>query len=328
MKQTDQATQAEPTALHQMKSLMALSEEAAGLLRDMAPRAVEPDRSAVRAPSVEDYSGRVGYRARFLPGFSIALPKLGAARAGDVVPRLDGAGSVLTYEHVSIVMSASRRLAYYVACNIDGAQAQRIERTGDPWRLDPRIDARFQCGNELYRDNELDRGHLVRREDPVWGGTEAEADRAERDTFHYTNCAPQVGRFNQTLWLGLEDYILQHARAEPLRLSVFTGPAFREDDREYRGVKLPREYWKVVAVVTEGRRSATAYLLSQESLLDNVRGFAFGPYKTYQVGVAEVEQRTGLTFGTVRRYDGFTTEGRRTLRPLRVEVRSWEDIRI
>lgn len=328
MNRSEPAAQTVPTSFAQMKSLAELAEEATGLLRDMAPRAADAEAVAARAPRVEDYSGRRGYQPRFLRGFSIALPRVGAAQRGDVVRLADGAGEVLAYEHFSVVMSTRRRLAYFVACNMDGAQMQRIVRTNDPWRFDPRIDSRLQCGNDLYSGNDLDRGHLVRREDPVWGRTVDEAERAERDTFHYTNCAPQVGQFNKTLWLGLEDYILTHARAEPLRLSVFTGPVFRDDDRDYRGVKLPREYWKVVAVMTEGRRSATAYLLSQTALLENVRGFAFGPYKTYQVGVADVEQRTGLTFGALRRYDGFTTEGARALRPMRVEVRSWEDIRI
>ena len=39
------------------------------------------------------------------------------------------------------------------------------------------------------------RGHLVRRLDPAWG-TKPQARLAEADTFHFTNCAPQVGFFN------------------------------------------------------------------------------------------------------------------------------------
>ena len=189
------------------------------------------------------------------------------------------------------------------------------------------MDERFQTGEELYADNELDRGHLVRREDPVWG-EKREATVANQDTFHFTNCSPQHAQFNQKTWLGLEDYILQNSRAHRLRVTVFTGPVFRDDDPEYRGVQLPREYWKVVAVVTEGRHSATAYMISQSDLLETLRAFGFGRYKTYQVSIEQVEHLTNLDFGELRQFDGYTTEERRTLRPLRTEIRTWGDIRI
>ncbi|MFO0775543.1 MAG: DNA/RNA non-specific endonuclease [Nitrospiraceae bacterium] len=317
-------TTKDSTALNDMQTLGELTAEAAALVRDMA------EGRDLRARRVTDYSGRTGFQPTFLKGFRIALPSLGVAGRQDIAPLLDGSGSVIPYEHFSVVMSKSRRLAYFVACNIDGEQSYSITRTNDPWQVEPRIDTQYQCGADLYRDNHLDRGHLVRREDPVWGATKEEASRAEVDTFHYTNCTPQIDTFNQHVWLGLEDYILRNARAERMRVSVFTGPVFRADDPEHRGVRLPREYWKVVAVKTGTRPSATAYMLSQAELLDHLRGFAFGQYKTYQVSIAHVEQLTTLSFGTLRRYDGFSTEEtrKRALTPMRVELRSWKDIRI
>jgi endonuclease G len=40
------------------------------------------------------------------------------------------------------------------------------------------------------------KGHIVLRGDPAWG-TDDQALAAERDTFFYTNAAPQVVFFNQ-----------------------------------------------------------------------------------------------------------------------------------
>ncbi len=101
-----------------------------------------------------------------------------------------------------------------------------------------------QAGDELYANNDFDRGHLVRREDPNWGPT---AGVANRDTFHFTNCAPQLSAFNQRTWLSLEDYILTNTRRIGKRASVFTGPVFRQNDPVYRDVAIPLAYWKVVA---------------------------------------------------------------------------------
>ncbi|WP_404854351.1 DNA/RNA non-specific endonuclease, partial [Escherichia coli] len=44
---------------------------------------------------------------------------------------------------------------------------------------------------------------------------------------------PQVAQLNQRSWLSLEDYVLQNARSEGFRISVFTGPVFRDDDPLY-----------------------------------------------------------------------------------------------
>ena len=59
-------------------------------------------------------------------------------------------------------------MAFYSAVNIDGTQLRRVPR-GDSWFLDPRIPAEVQTGDEVYKNNDLDRGHMTRRLDPVWG---------------------------------------------------------------------------------------------------------------------------------------------------------------
>lgn len=313
---------AAPIEFSQMKTLRELSGKT-----DTSHQRMSERESAPMTRAVIDYEGRPGYSMTFLAGFEVPHPMLTGIRQDDAVPLLDDSGTELKYQHFSIVMSKSRRLALYVACNLDGKRSKKIRRGKDRWSLDPRIDEHFQIGEELYADNELDRGHLVRREDPVWGGKQ-EAAIANQDTFHFTNCSPQHAQFNQRTWLGLEDYILQNSRAHQLKVTVFTGPVFRDDDPEYRGVQLPREYWKVVAVVTEERQSATAYMISQSELLETLRAFGFGRYKTYQVSIEQIEQLTNLDFGELRQFDGYTTEERRTLRPMRTEICTWEDIRI
>jgi endonuclease G len=109
---------------------------------------------------------------------------------------------------------------------------------------------------------------------------------------------------------------------------VFTGPVLRDDDTRYRDVRIPREFWKVVVIRTPTRPSATAYLVSQTKELQDLE-FAFGRYKTYQVAVKEVERLTGLDFGELSRFDGFSNAGPlESARLPRVELGSWKDIRI
>lgn len=106
-----------------------------------------------------------------------------------------------------------------------------------------------QAGPELYAGNNLDRGHLARRRDPVWG-TAAIAERANTDIFHYSVCAPQTATLNQskTLWLGLEDYVLEHAWQCGQRLSVFSGYIFAAENPVYGGgVAIPRRIFRIAA---------------------------------------------------------------------------------
>jgi endonuclease G len=221
---------------------------------------------------------------------------------------------VLRYHHYSVVQNKERRLAFFTAVNIDGSRSMRLKREPDRWFLDPRIPAGEQTGEPVYERNKLDRGHLVRRLDPAWGDSPAGAKLANDDTFHFTNCTPQHERFNQNkaTWAGLEDYLLDNADTIDFKASVFTGPVFAADDEEYRGVQLPRQFWKVAVMVKRsGQLSATAYLLSQESLLQAGLEaapaapveFEYGAYKTFQVPITQVEALTGLSFGALSGFD-------------------------
>jgi endonuclease G len=251
---------------------------------------------------------RAGFDESFI-GADVPLPELAAA-----AKRIDPGGAqgggepLLTYEHFSIAMSPARKLAYFVAVNIDGARTIDVgPREDDKWIFDSRIPEDQQMGDWLYDDNDFDRGHLVRRLDPVWGDSPEEALRAQADTFHFTNCAPQHWRFNRLreFWQGIEVYILDNTEVHDLRISLFTGPVLADDDPPMEGTLVPRDYWKVVAMrKRDGTLASAAYVLSQGELLKAPpEEFVFGEYKTFQVGVSEVEERTGLTFGELREHD-------------------------
>ncbi|WP_204352666.1 DNA/RNA non-specific endonuclease [Salinicola halophilus] len=284
------------------------------------------DREGSLANRGSSLSDREGYATDFLEGFDVPLPTPVGERIDEVTPIPGRDDGRLDYTHFSIVMSRPRRLAIFTALNLDGRSLVSVPRS-DNWRLDPRLDASLQAGPDVYSRNPLDRGHLVRRTSANWG---EDAERAEADTFHFTNCAPQMAAFNQQTWLGLEDYLLEHARADRQRLCIFTGPVFRESDRTYRGIRIPEAYWKVVAFTGEdGRPSATAYMIEQADELEDLGpGFLFGQYKTYQKSVARIEQLAQLDFGELSRFDGFSNEERDTGTRIQAEIRGPEDIRV
>ena len=238
-----------------------------------------------------------GYDPGFL-GLDVPHPDAGDL-AADLVEGPDG--PVLTYTHFSLVLSRSRRLTRWVAWNIDGETLlddDAVSREGVNFRPDPRIPEETQTLDDVYRDNPLDRGHVARRRDLLWGGLE-EAQRANEESFTYTNICPQMQGFNQSsrrgLWGLLEDAVLAEVRLHPRRISVYGGPVLHADDPAYRGTQVPREYWKVLAYRMQGALRARAFLLTQS--LDGLE--RVGPldeFRTYAVPLDELAERTGLGF--------------------------------
>jgi DNA/RNA endonuclease G (NUC1) len=121
------------------------------------------------------------------------------------------------------------------------------------------------------------------------------AAQANRDTFHFTNSCPQMIGVNQQTWLGLEDYILDHAHADGMRVNVYTGPYFAEQDLsgELQGL-----------------------------------GFVYAGYKTYQISVRSVIERTNIDFGALVPYDGFSHHERTTGQRIAEALDSLDAIRI
>ncbi|SDD07780.1 DNA/RNA non-specific endonuclease [Actinokineospora iranica] len=236
----------------------------------------------------------LGYDPDFLGG-SLPVPDLDPDLRDDAAV-LDGSTRI-DYTHFSLALSMSRTFAFWVAWNIDGGGLKKISRTGVPFRKDPRLPAAAQAGDELYADNRLDRGHLARRADLLWGPL-AEAKKANRDSFFFTNITPQMDDFNQSakagLWGRLEDALFEDVDVDDLRVSVFGGPVFGSDDRVFRGVAIPREFWKVIAFGTAGALKASAFLLTQN--LDNLEVLDLDEFRVHQVSVAALEERTRLRF--------------------------------
>ena len=265
-----------------------------------------------------DWASRPGYSSDFL-GFDhpVPLPFLNEGLMADVAARKDGGEEphVLKYHHFSICHSKRRRLPFFSAVNIDGTKEVNMPREADRWFLDPRISKDYQLTAGAYTGTPFDRGHLVRRIDPVWGNDAKQAQLAHDDTFHWTNSSPQHAKFNRNrkTWALVENHILKYTNKADRRACVFTGPVFADDDPVIVTpgdveVQLPLKFWKVVTCVNEqDKLAATAFLISQEEIvnawLEQLEFPVTDDVKPFQVSVAEIERLTDLSFGELTRCD-------------------------
>ena len=282
-----------------------------------APAGSEPAEFIAEAEAVaSDYRDRGGYNPPFLgERFAVDLPSVDRD-ADDVLDfEFDSASETeLRYEHFSVVMSRSRRMCFLSACNIDGNQSRKGARAA--WKWDPRIPKAQQIMRECYGPPpKFSRGHMTRREDPGWGNPAA-AKRGNEDSMHVTNTTPQMQAFNAPIWLALEDYALQHAREDEMKISVFTGPYFTDDDPEMYGVRIPVAFWKVIAFIHDrtGELCATGYEMNQEKTLQPEEEFVFGAFTSPQLGIAtqvpirSIEARSGISFGELAAVDPLAGE--------------------
>jgi endonuclease G, mitochondrial len=284
-----------------------------------APTAAEAGMEALVEPfRDEDFTGRSGYDDRFL-GIPVPLP---AVADPSVLAKLDDGSHVLPYEHFSIVLDRGRRLALFTASNVDADPARKQPEPGrdytregltglgendqEKWFTDPRIPAVDQLPDRFFTKDRkaFDKGHIVRREDVAWGDTYDEVRRANGDTFHVTNCSPQVAHFNrsakQGVWGLLENLILRQAKAE--RYSLFTGPLFRPDDPIFRGiddvgpvgVAIPRRFWKIVVARSGAGLQTFAFILEQDLSATPFEEFAVdAEWKSRMISVPDLEQLVG-----------------------------------
>lgn len=261
------------------------------------------------------HPARPGYQSGFL-GMEVPLPALPKALADDVTLLADG-GNELRYMHYSVVMSASRRLAYFSAANIDGATSLSLSRTdrdpnhpktsdiaepmaADVWWFDGRIPAASQVGAEIYDGTDFDFGHLTRRLDPVWGDP-ASARVANDDTFHMTNCTPQAHALNVGTWEKLENAVLDAARDHKLRFVVITGPVLDPRDPIIREVQIPTAYWKVIGYLEGGKLVALGFLQWQTDLVGTIgqqpRLTELDKAEQWHVPISDIVRLTALDFG-------------------------------
>ena len=265
----------------------------------------------------EDFSDRHGYDERFL-GARVSLPRVLDRK---IVSKQDDGAYILRYEHFSVVMHKTRRLALYTASNVDAAPSRKKPEPGrdytrkgltglgendqEKWFIDPRIPAIHQLPDRFFTKDRasFDKGHIVRREDVAWGSSFDEVRRANGDTFHVTNCSPQVARFNRSnlkgLWGQLENLVLEQAETE--RYSVFAGPVFRSDDRFFLGVDdagsvriaIPRQFWKIVVARSAKKLQTFAFVLDQDLSGTELEGLEFAvdkPWRERMIAVKDLDE--------------------------------------
>lgn len=311
----------------------ATAQDAAAASLDAVEKMAEP----IHDP---DYSSRTGYDTEFL-GVEVPPP---APTDKRLVARMDDDEYLIPYHHFSIAMHKRRRLALFTAANIDGSKLAKQPEPGkkftrgslgglgksdvEKWFTDPRIPQAHQLPDRFFTKDQgaFDKGHLVRREDVAWGASFEEVQLANGDTFHTTNCSPQVGKFNRpdqkSNWGELEKFISKQSDRE--RLCIFSGPVLSADDRMFVGVddrgpisiQIPSQFWKVVVAAQGNKLQSFAFVLRQDLRGVPLEFAVTGVWRRHMISIRALEDllKTVRFPEAVRRADQSASESGRRLR--------------
>ncbi|MCY8818658.1 DNA/RNA non-specific endonuclease [Bacillus atrophaeus] len=242
-----------------------------------------------------------GYDINFLgEDYIINPPRL----VGKTLEESLNDGEIFNFTNFSLVMNKKRRFLIYGANNVDKNLLKDIKRDNDDWHFDLRIGKENQVGNELYRNNPWDRGHMVRRRDVCWG-TWDEAKAGNNDSFCWANIVLQHCEINTKIWNDIEEWMLNYNDNMLNKLSVFTGPIFTMSDRPYCGenqnlscgIQIPAGFWKVLFYVDLKKKlRSVAFVIKQDDFWYDNRGRGFKPLETYQVPLNSISEMTGIEF--------------------------------
>lgn len=284
---------------------------------------------------------RKGYQSNFLAlggGEVVPMPAL-TGDGKSIVAKLEDGSHELKYHKFSVVIHKGRRMALFTASNVDwrdkshqvnGKKPSRGQLTGIPegtleqWVTDPRIALQHQLPDVFYTKDggAFDKGHLVRRDDVCWGASFKDIQKANGDTYHTTNCSPQVAKFNQAAkgidnWGDLEDLVQKQTKAE--KACVFAGPVLAEDDPLFEGkddtgkilIRIPRSFWKVVVVKASSGPQAYGFVLEQDlSAVPTVEEFVVpDKWRVHMRSILDIEEMLqGLAdLGWFKEFDQFET---------------------
>jgi len=295
----------------------------ASVIRSGIRAEIEAPGSTVVPKSIADYAGRAGYDPDFLAGGTelppVVVPMPDVADPHVLALTKEGSNT-LCYQNFSLKMHATRRLAVLTASNVAKEPALREPEPGrdysrnglfnERWFPDLRLDAQYQLPDVFFSKDEgaFDKGHVVRRDDVAWGATFAELLRANVDSFHCTNCSPQVAAFNRSdsgtdNWGDLENHVLSEAASE--RLCIFAGPVLRDTDRTFVGrgangatlrARVPQLFWKVVVARVSDGLAAYGFVLEQ-ALTDVPLEFSVGEeFVSSMRTLREIETLAGIAF--------------------------------
>jgi endonuclease G len=207
---------------------------------------------------------------------------------------LPGAETIIHRKAYVVGFSPQLRLPRWVVYKVvPGATVPRrteIER----FYHDPDLPAVQQLDDSAYRQNDYDRGHLIRRADVVGLG-ETELPKIN----YFTVVVPQLAFVNRQSWSSIERHTSAQADAGA-NVYVIRGPMFSTKDGQPKvgvtfigpqAAPVPTHFFQISLVQTNGSRRVEAFVVPNTYV--DMEG---GDISRFRTSVDAISKATGLEF--------------------------------
>ena len=218
------------------------------------------------------------------------------------IPMLKGGDSNLFISHstsyngnktttYSLEYDCSKKHARWVAFKFYDKTAERNVSRTDAWADDPDIPSQYRSTREDFSG--YDRGHICASADRLY------SLEANQQTFYYSNMSPQIGNFNQGIWVELEGQVQGWGRNNSFRdtLYVVKGGTIDSENliltytnRGPNQLPVPKYYYMALLCKKATGYKTIAFLLEHKNYAK--------PYNLsrYAVTIDKLEEFTGIDF--------------------------------
>ncbi len=194
----------------------------------------------------------------------------------------------------SVEYDKSKKHARWVAFKFYNTTGEKnIGRSPEPFAPDPELAPSEQREQADFGRKGYDRGHLCASADRLYN------QKANEQTFYYTNMSPQKNAFNVGIWRDLEALVQNWGRNNSLRdtLYVVKGAALNKPEyiKEYIGgdksKPVPKYYFMALLNKKGEGFKAIAFWLDQTHYYSKNERLT-----KYAISIDELEQKTGIDF--------------------------------
>ena len=228
----------------------------------------------------------------------------------------------------SVLFNKTLRQSWISMANIDGEKIKNARRR-DSWNKYNQNDLPQLTGDDFYKRDPWDKGHLTSWKSMCWGNNGSmyipqkpnsqnyfrkvlSKDYYKRasNTNFFINAAPQHNNFNRNEWCQVETAITDFAQ-EHGKIITYTGPVFTKYDMWFlpnnllypigNAVRIPSAFWKMIFYERNSSLFSLAFLCYQNRsyLLAREYGVRTGKRKhqwLYLKSTDYINQITGINF--------------------------------
>lgn len=173
-----------------------------------------------------------------LPIFSLR-PVLGTTNL-EIPEYTSSEDLVIKHTYYILEYSKEHKQARWVAYKLWGNYSNGMAQRKDKFVVDPNIPIEISANNKDYKGSGYDRGHLLPSANMTF------SQKANDETFYYSNISPQAPEFNRGIWKSLEE--LERAWAQKYEvIYVVTGGVLNDSLKKIgNGISVPNYFYKAI----------------------------------------------------------------------------------